>query len=590
MHKDLESIQQARDLAEAAHAAFLKFEHFTAEQVENILKALSETGIAHAAQLAKMAVDETGYGNAEHKTLKNLFCARDVYNAIRPMKTVGIVHEDAEKKILEVASPIGVIAAIIPSTNPTSTTIYKALIALKGRNAIVFSPHPSAAKCILETSRLLADAAERAGAPRGVISCMTSSTLEGTDTLMKHPRTALILATGGSAMVKAAYSAGKPAFGVGPGNVPTYIDRTADVPKAVRDILTGKTFDNGTLCSSEQSIVCDETVKDAVLAELRRQGAYLCSPAEKASLEKVIQTPRRTLNTKIVGQSADRIAKMAGFSVPEGTRAIVAHAEGVGMDHPISMEKLSPLLGFFTVRDWREGCERCIEILKFGGLGHTLSLHCGDDKIVREFGLRKPAFRICVNTPAALGAVGYTTNLFPAMTLGCGAQGNNVTSDNISPLHLINLKRVAYGVRDVAATPVIPPVSPMARAMPESVKAVKTSNKRAVVENVVDQWLGKKSTSAAFSPFIPASDVKPLVKHASAAPQQPPLSSYRELQPGAPKPAAAAVATKPVPFVCEDDVRTAIRSHARILIGKKTIITPSARDLGEGSQVFVVSD
>jgi acetaldehyde dehydrogenase (acetylating) len=288
---------------------------------------------------------------------------------------------------------------------------------------------------------------------------MTTSSLEGTDTLMKHPRTALILATGGSAMVKAAYSAGKPAFGVGPGNVPTYIDRTADVPKAVRDILTGKTFDNGTLCSSEQSIVCDEAVKNAVLDELRKQGAHLCSPAEKSLLEKVIQTPRRTLNTKIVGQSAGNIAKMAGISVPEGTRAIVAHAGGVGLDHPISMEKLSPLLGFFTVRDWREGCERCIDILKFGGLATRSACIAGMRKLSGNLVLRKPAFRICVNTPAALGAVGYTTNLFPAMTLGCGAQGNNITSDNISPLHLINLKRVAYGVRDVA----VPAVMPMTR-------------------------------------------------------------------------------------------------------------------------------
>src|SRR6187399_320973 len=488
MHKDLESIQQARELAEAAHSAFLKFEHFTAEQVEAILKALSETGIAHAAQLAKMAVDETGYGNVEHKTLKNLFCARDVYNAIRPMKTVGIVREDAEKRILEVASPIGVIAAIIPSTNPTSTTIYKALIALKGRNAIVFSPHPSAAKCILETSRLLADAAERAGAPKGVISCMTNPTLEGTDTLMKHPLTALILATGGSGLVKAAYSAGKPAYGVGPGNVPTYIEKTADVPKAVRDILTGKTFDNGTLCSSEQSIVCDESVKDAALEQLRAQGAYICNPAEKALLEQIIQTPRRTLNTKIVGQSAEKIAAMAGFKVPSGTRAIVAHADGVGLMYPISMEKLSPLLGFYVVKNWQEGCAKCIEILSFGGLGHTLSLHTREDKIVREFGLKKPAFRICVNTPAALGAVGYTTNLFPSMTLGCGAQGNNITSDNISPLHLINLKRVAYGVRDVAPSP---PVNANLRTEQRS-QTARAGEKRAVVENVVDQWLGTK--------------------------------------------------------------------------------------------------
>ena len=282
---------------------------------------------------------------------------------------------------------------------------------------------------------------------------MTHSTLEGTEELMRHQRTALILATGGSGLVKAAYSAGKPAFGVGPGNVPTYIESTADVKKAVRDILTGKCFDNGTLCSSEQSIVCDESVKDQVLQELRQQGAHICNPSEKVLLEKTIQTPRRTLNTKIVGKPAAHIAELAGFSVPAGTRAIVAYGDGVGPNHPISMEKLSPLLGFFVVKDWHEGCAKAIEILTFGGLGHTLSLHTKNENVVREFGLKQPAFRVCVNTPAALGAVGYTTNLFPAMTLGCGAAGNNITSDNISPLHLINLKRVAYGVREVAAPP-----------------------------------------------------------------------------------------------------------------------------------------
>jgi acetaldehyde dehydrogenase (acetylating) len=543
MHQDLESIQEARDLAQSAYTAFQAFEHFTEEQVEKILAEISKTGIANAASLAKMAVDETGYGNVEHKTLKNLFCAQDVYNAIRPMKTVGIVSEDPEKKILEVASPIGVIAAIIPSTNPTSTAIYKALIALKGRNTIVFSPHPSAAKCIGTTSKLIADAAERAGAPKGVISCMKASTLEGTEALMKHERTALILATGGTGLVKAAYSAGKPAFGVGPGNVPTYIESTADVPKAIRDILTGKTFDNGTLCSSEQAIVCDEAVKDQALDELKKQGAYICNPQEKALLEKTIQTPRRTLNVKIVGKSADRIAQMAGFNVPPGTRAIVAHADGVGLDYPISMEKLSPLLAFYVVRDWREGCEKCIEILRFGGLGHTLSLHTREDRIVREFGLKKPAFRICVNTPAALGAVGYTTNLFPAMTLGCGAQGNNITSDNISPLHLINLKRVAYGVREV--------VAPAGAAR---------SEKRVVIEKVVDSWLDKKS---------------PKVLGAVGAP---PLTSFKELQPNQGPPAA---------FVCEDDVRTAIQSKSRIVLGRKTIVTPSARELGEANDVFV---
>src|SRR6266699_3952209 len=286
MDRDLESIQEARSLLQAAHEAWLKFEHFTEEQVERILLEISKVGIANAEALARVAVEETGYGTVEHKTLKNLFCADDVYRAIRPMKTVGIVKEDKEKKVFEVATSIGVIAAIIPSTNPTSTAIYKALIALKGRNTIVFSPHPSAVRSIGETSRIIAEAAERAGAPKNVISCMRLPTMEGTQELMKHSLTSLILATGGTGLVKAAYSAGKPAFGVGPGNVPAYIERTADVPKAVRDILTGKCFDNGTLCSSEQSIICDEDVRDRVLEELGKQGAYICNPSEKALLEK----------------------------------------------------------------------------------------------------------------------------------------------------------------------------------------------------------------------------------------------------------------------------------------------------------------
>src|SRR6185369_3308627 len=334
MDKDLESVQEARSLLQAAHQACTQFEHFNEEQVERILLEMSKVGVANAEPLAKLAVDETGYGTVEHKTLKNLFCADNVYRAIRPMKTVGIVNEDKEKKVFEVASPIGVIAAIIPSTNPTSTTIYKALIALKGRNAIVFSPHPSAARCINETAKLIAEAAERAGAPPGVILCMKGPTTEGTQELMKHQATALILATGGTGLVRAAYSAGKPAFGVGPGNVPSYIEKTADVPKAVADILTGKCFDNGTLCSSEQAIICDESVKDQVLNELKKQGAYICSPQEKVQLERTIQTPRRTLNTAIVGKSAAKIAEMAGFSVSSGTRALVAHADGVGPQFP----------------------------------------------------------------------------------------------------------------------------------------------------------------------------------------------------------------------------------------------------------------
>jgi acetaldehyde dehydrogenase (acetylating) len=471
-----------------------------------------------------------------------------------------------------VASPIGVIAAIIPSTNPTSTAIYKALIALKGRNAVVFSPHPSAARCINETSRLIAEAAERAGAPRGVVSCMKASTMEGTQELMKHSLTSLILATGGTGLVRAAYSAGKPAFGVGPGNVPTYIEKTADVPKAVRDILTGKCFDNGTLCSSEQSIVCDEPIKDAVLSELKKQGAYVCNSQEKAQLERIVQTPRRTLNTRIVGKSAEKIAEMAGFSVPAGTRALVAHADGVGPEYPISMEKLSPTLGFFVVKDWREGCAKCIEILNFGGLGHTLSLHTKDDEVVRQFGLQKPAFRICVNTPAALGAVGYTTNLFPSMTLGCGAAGGTITSDNISPLHLINLKRVAYGVREVAA--------PLPKAAASAAAAIGNPS-RATIEHVVDRWLGRRTPATPGKAASPSPSPPP-------PPVAPPLTSFKELEPSKPK--AEKKDAKPVGFVCEDDVRMAIQANSKIVIGRKTIVTPSARELAEASDVFVLAD
>src|SRR6266566_780305 len=562
MDKDLESVQEARHLVEAAHDAWLKFEDFAEDEVERILSEISRAGIANAEALARIAVDETGYGTVEHKTLKNLFCADDVYRAIRPMKTVGIVKEDKEKKVFEVATSIGVIAAIIPSTNPTSTAIYKALIALKGRNTIVFSPHPSAVRSIGETSRIIAEAAERAGAPKNVVSCMRLPTMEGTQELMKHSLTSLILATGGTGLVKAAYSAGKPAFGVGPGNVPSYIEKTAEVSKAVADILTGKCFDNGTLCSSEQALICDEAVKDAVLEELRKQGAHICSAAEKDKLERTIQTPRRTLNTKIVGKTASKIAELAGFSVPSGTRALVARADSVGPEYPISMEKLSPTLAFYVVKDWIEGCAKCIEILNFGGLGHTLGLHTRDEEVVRQFGLHKPAFRICVNTPAALGAVGYTTNLFPSMTLGCGAAGGNITSDNISPLHLINLKRVAYGVRDVAASP-----PKMAAAAASGSSGIA----RAAIEQVVDQWLGRRSEPAPL--LVPA-------------PVAPPLSSYTELDPAKPKPEKKE--SRPVPFVCEDDVRAAMQSNAKITVGKKTIITPSARELGDASDVFVI--
>lgn len=570
MDKDLASIQEARQLLEKAHSAWKVFENYTEDQVETILAAVSKTAIENAATLGRLAVEETGFGKAEDKEMKNLFCADNVYQAIRPLKTVGFVSEDRENRVLEVASPVGVVAGIIPSTNPTSTTIYKTLIALKGRNAIVFSPHPSAVRCISETARLIAQAAEQADAPEGIIGCMSTPTMEGTQELMKNPVTAVILATGGPGLVRAAYSAGKPAFGVGPGNVPAYIENSADVTKAVEHVLTGKCFDNGTLCSSEQSVICDEAIGPEVLEQLTRQGAYICNPDERTRLERLIQTPKGEFNKKIVGQSAPRIAEMAGIDVPEGTRALVGAADGVGRDHPLSMEKLSPILAYYTVRDWREGCQKCIDVLSFGGLGHTLALHSNDDEVIRQFALYKPAFRICVNTPAALGAVGYTTNLFPSMTLGCGAAGGNITSDNISPLHLINLKRVAFGVREAV------PLSGMATSSVPTSSSLKnpvgTSHEK--IANVVDRWLDKKTV--AVPPTAPPSSAPPLGNYAE-------LGNTASENPTKPAP-------KPTDFVCEDDVRSALQSNNKIAIGNKTIITPSARELGEPLDVFVNVD
>ncbi len=568
MDQDLQSIQESRRLVEAAYAAWKTYEEFTEAQVEPILRAMRDAGVSNAAKLAELAVEETGYGNVPDKTAKNLFGAKNVYEAMRPMRTIGIVNEDSENRVFEVACPVGVVAGILPSTNPTSTAIYKALIALKGRNAIVLSPHPSAARCIHETVRVLAEAAEAAGAPPGILSSLTTPTMPATQELMRHRKTALILATGGPGLVRAAYSAGKPAFGVGPGNVPAYIERSADVARAVGDVLTGKCFDNGTLCSSEQALIADAEIGDRVLAELQANGAHVCRGDDRQRLERTIRNARGTLNTAIVGQSAVRIAEMAGIDVPSDTRALVGEADGVGPEHPLSMEKLSPVLAYYTVSDWREGCRLCIDILTFGGLGHSLGLHSNDDEVIRQFALRKPASRICVNTPAALGAVGHTTNLFPSMTLGCGASGGNITSDNISPLHLINLKRVAFGVRSATEAGSDEPPAPAAspgRARRERITAI------------VDGWLDRNQIGPRAEPSAPVSTA------AGEAPAAPPLESYSELET---RQEAAEPPPDPVAFVCEDDVRAASRADSRIAVDQKTIITPAARDLGEKLGIF----
>src|SRR5690242_4298065 len=444
--RDLSSIAEARALARRAKQAWLELAEFSQDRIDAIVDAMAAAATAQAETLARMAVDETGYGVVADKIQKNLFASQKVYKFIRPMKTVGVIARHEDTRVVEIAEPFGVVAAVIPSTNPTSTAIYKILIALKARCAIVLSPHPSAVKCITRVAEIMNDAATRAGAPAGSINWMTTVTLEGTQELMKHRDVAVILATGGMGLVRSAYSAGKPAYGVGPGNAPAYIERTADVKKAVRDIITGKTFDNGVLCSSENSVVVDEAVAEDVKNEFVAQGGYFMNKAEMEAVARVLVTPQRLPNPALVGKAATIIAEKCGITVPSNTRVLIAPLEGVGRDYPLSIEKLCPVLSFYVVRDWREGCERCKQILRYGGMGHTMSIHSTNEQVILEFGLKKPAFRIIVNSPTTLGSIGLTTGLDPAMTLGCGGYGGNITSDNISPKHLLNIKRLAYEV------------------------------------------------------------------------------------------------------------------------------------------------
>jgi acetaldehyde dehydrogenase (acetylating) len=561
MDKDLESIHQARQCVETAHAAFKRFTDYSQERVDVVVQAIAEAGLRAAEPLARMAVDETGYGRYEDKILKNKFGSQFVYNAIKDLKTVGILREDRENGIIEIAAPVGVIAAIIPSTNPTSTAINKILISLKSRNGIVLSPHPAAVNCIRESARVLTEAAVSAGAPEGLIQCMALPTLEGTQELMKHRRTALILATGGHGLVRAAYSAGKPAYGVGPGNVPAYIESSADISKAVMDIFDGKCFDNGTLCSSEQAIVTDEAIKDKVIEKVKLNGGYFLNESEADALGKVVVTPSRMINPKIVGRAATVIASIAGLRVPEGTRVLVAPLRGVGRDFPLSIEKLSPILAFYVERDWHAACERCIELLNYGGLGHTLAIHSRNEEIIREFGLQKPVFRIVVNSQAALGAVGYTTGLFPSMTLGCGSIGGNITSDNISPLHLMNIKRVAYGKEGWR---------PSSAPRSNTARSESASFTRQDISSVIDQVLARNSISQNPPAALP-----------SPTGQQSPTAPQMAASP------AAAFSLPIVNFVCEEDVRTALKKNEKIYVGPKTIITPAARDLGTQKDILV---
>ncbi|WDV45097.1 acetaldehyde dehydrogenase (acetylating) [Clostridiaceae bacterium M8S5] len=447
--KDLKSIQEARTLVRNAVIAQKEFASFNVQRIDEIVKEVAKSTLSASVELAKLAHEETGFGKWQDKVEKNKLASEKLYEYIKDMKTLGIINEDKDKKIVEIGTPVGVITALIPSTNPTSTTIYKALIALKSGNAIVFSPHPSAKNCISRTVDVINEVLEKMGAPKGLVSCHSLPTLQGTDELMKNDNVALILATGGSAMVKAAYSSGTPALGVGPGNVPAYIEKSANIKKAIERILASKTFDNGTICASEQSIVVDYPIANQVKEELITKGGYFLTGEKLDKVVKIMERPNGGMNPKIVGKSANDIAKMAGIDIPVGTKVLVCEEKGIGKQYPFSKEKLTCLLGFFTVSDWKEGCEVSYKLLQNDGMGHSLVIHSENDDIIREFALKKPVSRLLVNTPSSQGAVGITTNLAPSLTLGCGAIGGSATSDNVTPMNLINIRRLAYGVNDM---------------------------------------------------------------------------------------------------------------------------------------------
>ncbi len=445
--KDLRSIQEARNLARAGNAAATELSQYDAAQIDRIIKHMAIVAEEHALELAEAAVSETGFGIVEDKVYKNHMASGMLYDAIKDMKTIGVIDEDKARQTVVIAEPVGLIMGIVPSTNPTSTAIFKSLIAVKSRNAIVFSPHPAAAKCTLQAAELMRKAAEDAGAPANTIGCLKTISMEATHALMHSPEVKLIIATGGPGMVKASYSAGKPAIGVGAGNSPAYIERTANVHDAVERIMASKTFDNGTVCASEQSIICEKCNEMEVVEELERQGAYFMSADETARVCSLLFGKGHAMNAKYVAKKPQVIADAAGMLIPRGTRLLVGRQTGVGDDSPLSYEKLTTVIAFYVVNDWKEACELSIELLQ-NGIGHTMSIHTEDPEMALKF-TAKPASRILVNTGGSQGGTGISTGLVPSLTLGCGTMGGSSVSENVTPLHLINKKVLAYGIRDV---------------------------------------------------------------------------------------------------------------------------------------------
>jgi acetaldehyde dehydrogenase (acetylating) len=539
--QDLLSIQEVRAKLELAYAAWTRYRSVSQSAADAIVEAMAAAARTHAQRLAERAVEETGYGNARDKFTKNMLAADILPKRMRGMRTLGVLREIPDQKLVEIGVPMGVVAAILPTTNPTSTAIYKTLISLKSGNAIVLAPHPRARACTCETVAVLAEAAVKAGAPEGLVQCLTTPTVEGTNELMRHRRTAVILSTGGAGIVRAAYSSGKPAYGVGPGNVPILVDVSANIPEAIAKIVAGKSFDYGTLCSSEQTLVAERSLREPILAALKANRAHRCDIPQTAALERLLITKNFGINPDCVGQSPEKIAQMAGFEVAKDTSILTVEIAGIGRDHPLSAEKLSPVLSLYFVPDFAAALDACEAVLRFGGLGHTCGIYAADDAHVRQFALRMPAYRVIANSPAPTGSTGISTNLFPAMTLGCGAVAGNSTSDNVSPLHLINIKRLAYAV-DATALPEIAPDTAM-DIDPKSID-------RAQIVAAVERFLANRSPA----PKVERPEAQPVTD-----------------------------------FVCEDDVRKAIAQSKKIFIGPKTIVTPSARDLAGTHDILIMT-
>jgi acetaldehyde dehydrogenase / alcohol dehydrogenase len=432
-------------LVENGLKALDEFRSFDQKMINDIVKEMALAGLDQHMPLAKLAVEETGRGVYEDKIIKNMFATEYVYHNIKYDKTVGIINENEHEGLLEIAEPVGVVAGVTPVTNPTSTTMFKSLISIKTRNPIIFAFHPSAQKCSSEAARVLRDAAIKAGAPENCIQWIEIPSLEATQALMNHPKISLILATGGAGMVKSAYSSGKPALGVGPGNVPCYIEKTANLQQAVNDLILSKTFDNGMICASEQAVIIDKEIYDVVKQEMMANNCYFLNEEEKTKVEKlVINEHSCAVNPDIVGMPAAKIAEMAGVKVPDHTKILIAEIKGVGPEFPLSREKLSPVLACYKVSGLEEGLKRAEEMLEFGGLGHSAVIHTTDETVIRKFGMRMRAGRIIVNAPSSQGAIGDIYNAYmPSLTLGCGTYGGNSVSTNVGTIHLINIKKVA---------------------------------------------------------------------------------------------------------------------------------------------------